>query len=111
MVPSRNLYVVFEVNQYYTSILSTIVLVIFVEIFIHTQILGCGQVGKHKKIYWVCRLISGEVCKILDVETYNARIEKASIKIDTQKRNDQLLSLGLEKSSLKLMQSKLNLVH
>jgi hypothetical protein len=47
----------------------------------------------------------------LDVETYNERIEKASIKIDTQKRNDQLLSLGLEKSSLKLMQSKLNLVH
>jgi hypothetical protein len=29
-------------------------------------------------------------CKIFDVETYNALIEKASNKIDTRKRNDQL---------------------
>jgi hypothetical protein len=34
------------------------------------------------------------------VETYNAQIEKPSNKIDTQKWNDQLLSLGPEKSSL-----------
>jgi hypothetical protein len=40
------------------------------------------------------------------VETHNAQIEKASIKIDTQKRNDQLLSLEPEKSSLELMHQK-----
>ena len=55
--------------------------------------------------------ISGEVCKIPNVETHNARIEKASIKIDTQKRNDQLLSLGPEKSGLELMHPKINLVY
>jgi hypothetical protein len=85
--------------------------VIFLEIFIHTQELGCGQGGKHKKMYWVFGWISGEVCKIYDVETYNARIENASIKIDTQKRNDQLLSLGPEKSSPGLTHSKINLVY
>ena len=55
--------------------------------------------------------ISGEVCKISDVEIHNARIEKASNKIGTQKRNDQLLSLGPEKSSLELMHPKINLVY
>jgi hypothetical protein len=45
-----------------------------------------------KKIYWVCRWTSGEVCKIFDVETYNARIEKASIKIDTNKMTSFLVS-------------------
>jgi hypothetical protein len=45
------------------------------------------------------------------VETRNVRIERASIKIDTQKQNDQLLSLELEKSSLELMYPKINLVY
>jgi hypothetical protein len=67
--------------------------------------------GNTKEIYWVCRWISGEVFKISDVETYNAQIEKASIKIDTQKQNDQLLSLGLEKSSSELTDPKINLVY
>jgi hypothetical protein len=85
--------------------------VIFLETFIHTQELGCGQGGKTKKIFWVCGWISGEVYKISDVESYNARIEKASNKIDTKKRNDQLLSLEPEKSSLESMHPKINLVH
>jgi hypothetical protein len=75
------------------------------------KVLGCGQGGIHKKIYWVCGWISGEVCEIPNVETQNAQIERASIKIDTQKQNDQLLSLELEKSSLELMHPKINLVH
>ena len=45
------------------------------------------------------------------METHNARIEKVSIKIDTQKRNDQLLSLEPEKSSLESMHPKINLVY
>jgi hypothetical protein len=64
---------------------------------------------KHKKIF--CGWISGEVCKISDVEIYNARIEKASNKMDAQKWNDQLLSLKTEKSSLESMHPKINLVH
>jgi hypothetical protein len=75
------------------------------------KVLGCGQEGKHKRIFWVCGWISGEVCEIPDVEPHNARIEKASIKIDTQKQNDQLLSHKLEKSSLKSMHLKMNLVN
>jgi hypothetical protein len=93
-------YVVMEVSQNYTSIFGSFILVIFPEIFIHAQELGCGQGGKHKRIFWVCGWICEEVCKIFDVETYNAQIEKASNKIDTQKWNDQLLSLGPEKSNL-----------
>jgi hypothetical protein len=108
--PSHN-HVVLEVPQNYTSILGTFILVIFLEIFIHTQMFGCGQGGKQKKIYWVCRWISDEVCKISDVETYNGWIEKASIKIDTQKRNDHLLSLRPEKSSPELTHPKINLVY
>jgi hypothetical protein len=46
-----------------------------------------------------------------DVESYNAWIEKASDKIDTQKQNDQLLSLGPEKSNPELIQPKINLVY
>ena len=86
-------------------------LVIFLKIFIHTHILGCGQGGIHKKIFWVCVWISGEVCKIPDLEIHNARIEEASIKNDTRKRNDQLLSLGPEKSGLESMHPKINLVY
>jgi hypothetical protein len=37
--------------------------------------------------------------------------QKASKKIDTQKRNDQLLSLGPEKSWHAITHSKINLVH
>jgi hypothetical protein len=66
---------------------------------------------KHKKIFWVYGWISSEVCKISDVETYSAQIEKASNKIDTQKRNDQLLSLEPTKSSLESMHPKINLAH
>jgi hypothetical protein len=47
--PSRNLHVVLEVSQNHTSILGTFILVIFLEIFIHTQELGCCQGGKYKK--------------------------------------------------------------
>jgi hypothetical protein len=54
---------------------------------------------------------SSEVCKISDMETYNAQIEKTSIKIDTQNRNEQLLSLGPEKSILGLTHPKINLVY
>ena len=64
-----------------------------------------------KKIYLGFGWISGEVCEIPNVETHNARIEEASIKNDTQKRNDQLLSLGLEKSGLESMHPKINLVY
>jgi hypothetical protein len=64
-----------------------------------------------KIISLVLRVDICEVCKISDVETYNARIEKASIKIDTKKWNDQLLSLGLETSSLELIHPKINLVY
>jgi hypothetical protein len=73
--------------------------------------LGCGQGGIHKKIFWVCGWISGKVCEIPDVETQNARIKRASIKIDTKKQNDQLLSLESKKSSLKLMHPKIHLVY
>jgi hypothetical protein len=73
--------------------------------------LGCGQGGIHKKILWVCGWISGKICEIPDVETHNAQIEKASIKVDTQKRNDQLLSLEQEKSSLESTPPKINLVN
>ena len=66
---------------------------------------------KHKKIFWVCGWISGEVYEIPNVETQNARIEKANIKIGMQKRNDQLLSLGPEKSSPELTHPKINLVY
>jgi hypothetical protein len=73
--------------------------------------LNCGQGGIHKKIFWVCGWISGEVCKIPVVETHNALIEKVSMKIDMQKRNDQLLSLDPEKSSLESMHPTINLVY
>jgi hypothetical protein len=64
-----------------------------------------------KKIYLGFGWISDEVCEIPNVETHNARIEEASIKNDTQKWNDQLLSLGPEKSGLESMHPKINLVH
>jgi hypothetical protein len=73
--------------------------------------IGCGQGDKHKKMYRVFGWIFGEVCKIPNVETYNAQIEKASTKIDMQKQNDQLLSLRPEKSSSKLIHPKINLVY
>jgi hypothetical protein len=75
------------------------------------KVLDCGQGGIHKKIFWVCEWISDEVCEIPDVETHNARIKKARIKIDMQKRNDQLLSLEPEKSSLESMHPTINLVY
>jgi hypothetical protein len=86
-------------------------LVIFFEIFIHTQSFGLWSRRYSQKIFWVCGWISGEVCEIPDVETHNAQIEKASIKIDTQKRNDQLLSLEPEKSSLESMHPTINRVY
>ena len=64
-----------------------------------------------KKIYLGFGWISGEVCEIPNVETHNARIEEASIKNDTQKGNDQFLSLGPEKSGLELMHPKIILVY
>jgi hypothetical protein len=42
---------------------------------------------------------------------YTMHEEEASKKIDTQKRNDQLLSLGPEKSWPAITHSKINLVH
>jgi hypothetical protein len=62
-------------------------------------------------VFWVCGWISGEVFQIPDMEIHNAQIEKASIKIDTRKWNDQLLSLKPEKSSLASMHPKINLVY
>jgi hypothetical protein len=101
--PSRDPFM--EVSQNIAPLDATFLVILF-EIFIHTQSLCCDQWGIHKNIFWVCGWISGEVCEIPDVETHNARIEKASIKIDTQKRNDQLVSLELEKSSLESMHPK-----
>jgi hypothetical protein len=95
-----------EVSQNYTSILGTFILVIFLEIFIHTQMISCGQGGKHKRYIGFYGWISGEVCEISDVEIHNARIEKDSNKMDTQKRNGQLLSLRPEKSSPELIHPK-----
>jgi hypothetical protein len=46
---SCTLYVVLEVSQNETLIFGTFILVIFLEIFIHTQELGCGQGGKTQK--------------------------------------------------------------
>jgi hypothetical protein len=45
------------------------------------------------------------------VGIHNARIREASEKIDTQKWNDQLLSLGPEKSRPEITHPKINLVH
>jgi hypothetical protein len=73
--------------------------------------LGCGQGGIHTKIFWVCGWISGEVCEIPNVETHNAQTEKARKDIDMQKRNDHLLHLEPEKSSLESMHPKINLVY
>jgi hypothetical protein len=42
---------------------------------------------------------------------YTMHGEEASNKIDTQKQNDQLLSLGPEKSWSAITHSKINLVH
>jgi hypothetical protein len=42
---------------------------------------------------------------------YTMHGQEASNKIDTQKRNDQLLSPGPEKSRLEITHSKINLVH
>jgi hypothetical protein len=53
-------------------------LAFFLEISIHTQIIGSSKEVNTKKKIWVYGWISGEVCKISDVETYNARIKKAS---------------------------------
>ena len=64
-----------------------------------------------KKIYLGFGWIFGEVCAIPNVETHNARIEEASIKNDTQKWNDQLLSLGPEKSRPEITHPKINLVY
>jgi hypothetical protein len=50
--PSRN-HVVLEDSQNYFTILVTFILVTFLRIFIHTQMIGCGQGGKQKNIYWV----------------------------------------------------------
>jgi hypothetical protein len=61
-----------------------------------------------KRYIGFCGWISSEVCEISDVEIHNAHIEKASNKIDTQKRNDKLLSLGPEKSSHELTHPKIN---
>jgi hypothetical protein len=61
-------------------------------------------------IFYVSGWISGEVCEISDVGIHNARI-KASNKIDTQKRNDQLLSLRPEKSRPEITHPKINLVY
>jgi hypothetical protein len=63
-----------------------------------------------KRYIWFYGWISDEVCEISDVEIHNGWIEKPSNKIGTQKRND-LLSLGLEKSSPKLIHPKINLVY
>jgi hypothetical protein len=47
--PSRTLYVVLEVSQNEILIFVTFILVIILEIFIHTQELGCGQGGDTQK--------------------------------------------------------------
>jgi hypothetical protein len=63
-----------------------------------------------KEDIWFYGWISGEVCEISDVGIHNAQ-KKASNKIDMQKRNDQLLSLGPEKSRPEITHSKINLVY
>jgi hypothetical protein len=64
-----------EDSQNYTSVLGTFILVIFLEIFIYTQMIGCGQGDKHKKYIGFYGRISGEVCEIFDVEIHNAKTE------------------------------------
>jgi hypothetical protein len=63
-----------------------------------------------KMIFLVYGWISGEVCEISDVEIHNARIERLR-KDRYAKWNDQLLSLGPEKSSPELIHPKINLVY
>jgi hypothetical protein len=68
--------------------------------------IGCGQGGKHKRCYIVLRV---DTRRGLYGDT-QCTDKKASNKIDTQKQNDRLLSLVLQKSWPKITHPKINLV-
>jgi hypothetical protein len=73
--------------------------------------IGCGQGGKHKRWYLVLRVDIRRSLWDLRCGDTQCTDKRASNKIDTQKRNDQLLSLGPEKSWHEITHPKINLVH
>jgi hypothetical protein len=73
--------------------------------------IGCGQGGNHKRWFLVLRVDIRRGLWNLRCGDTQCMDRKASEKIDTQKRNDQLLSLGPEKSRPKITQPKINLVY
>jgi hypothetical protein len=73
--------------------------------------IGCGQGGNHKRWFLVLRVDIRRGLWNLRCGDTQCMDRKASEKIDMQKRNDQLLSLGPEKSRPKITQPKINLVY
>jgi hypothetical protein len=65
------------------------------------SMMGCGQGGNHKIWYLVLRVDIQRGLWDLWCGDTQCTDKKASIKIDTQKRNDQLLSLGQRNQGLK----------
>jgi hypothetical protein len=81
------------------------------EIFIHTKELSCGQGGKTQKDILGLWVDIRRGLQNFRCGNFQCTDRKASNKIDTQKRNDQLISIELEKSSLETMHPKINLAH
>jgi hypothetical protein len=73
--------------------------------------IGCRQGGNHKRWYLVLRVDIWRGLWNLRCGDTQCMDKKASKKIDTQKRNDQLLSLGPEKSRPEITHPKINLVY
>jgi hypothetical protein len=70
-----------------------------------------GQGGKHKRWFLVLRVDIRRVLSYLRCGGTQCTDKKTSKKKDMQKRNDQLLSLGLEKSRPEITHPKINLVY
>jgi hypothetical protein len=77
---------------------------IFLKISIHTQELGCGQRGKTQKDILGLWVDIRRGLLNFHVETYNARIEKASNKIDTQNEMTSFLVLNHRNQAFESMQ-------
>jgi hypothetical protein len=75
------------------------------------SMIGCGQGGKHKRWFLVLRVDIRRGLWNLWCGDTQCTDKKASNKIDTQKRNDQLLSLGPKKSRPEITHPKINLVY
>jgi hypothetical protein len=73
------------------------------------SMIGCGQGGKCKRWYLVLRVDIQRGLWNLRCGDTQCTDKKASNKIDTQKQNDQLLSLGPEKSRPEITHPKINL--